>query len=384
MSTTDEELRIRRLERQLLIAEQRVKEREDSLAMLLAAAAYLRQHADNEASAAGCGGTVTINAGCAVPSGTTVTITKGSTSYTGTPNGAGSTVFTPGEAGVWSYSISGPGFNTVTGTFTFACTNLAFTASVVNSFNHTITGLVTGCNLVPLPGATLTLKQGSTTIQSATTDSSGNYSLTWTAGGSNSYVLYCDYNVISPPRFVQTSVNVFTTLCQSLNISRSFNLGPTFVATGYHCDPCGGAIPIKDTLTCTPPFGPPFTLTWTGPGLVWTGSHEPTYTAMVGCDGSSETKSSPIDWQFGGYADLSTTYPCSLSYGSYVCGAPPPCTIGEDDEQLKFRFPTLTCMSSVAVAATSPSSHTNYPFVVTFSMPTALGSIASGTATITE
>lgn len=383
---TSEELRIRRQERELSIKEARVKAAEDSIDRLLAAALYLRHAADNSSGSGSgsCGGTVTIGVRClsGLP-GYTVTITQGSTTFSAVTGGPGSVTFTPGISGVWGYSVSGPGITTVTGTFTFACVNLSFFVDIPNAFNHTVSGSVKGCNNATLPGATLTLKQGSTTIATATTDSSGNYSINWTAGGTVGYTLYCDYNVLSPARFVQASASVFTTLCQSLNQTLTFLMGPAYVASGYVCDPCGGAIPIKTTLTCTPPFGPPFTITWDGTS-VWAGTHYPTYTATEYCAGDYVTQAYPVPWLFGYTVVGGTGYSCSLLYGSAACGAPPPCTIGPHDDELKFGLPAITCADGVNVVALTATSHTNYPFIATFNMPAALGSIGTGTATITE
>lgn len=384
---SDIELRIRRTERELTIAERKAEEADREIDKLLLA--YLTMRQMNENSNYGtpsCSATVLITVRCLSGyAGVTVTVTKGATSYSLVTNGSGQALFTLTDPGVWSYSTSGGGIPATSGTFTFACVNMTKIIEVANYYSHTVSGNVKACNDVPAVGATITVKNpGGTTVATATTDSSGNYSATWFGTGESGHTAYCNYNPVSPARFVQsTTAFVNTSLCADTTDTRNFNMS-AFVHDDYVCDPCGGGIPIKKVLTCTPPFGSPFLMTWGTGGAGWTGFDDPTYTALEYCASDSVTKTSRVYWQFSGVVAGVANPPCSINYTSAVCGAPPPCTIGDNDDQLKHPFPVITCAQVVAVYANTPASHTNYPFVATWNMPATLGTIATGTCTLTE
>lgn len=384
---SDIELRIRRTERELSIAERQADAIERETDRILMAYLLMRQMNENSNyGTPSCSATVLITVRCLSGyAGVTVTVTKGATSYSVVTNGSGQALFTLTDPGVWSYSTSGGGIPETSGTFTFACVNMTKIIEVANYFSHTVSGNVKACNNEPAVGATITVKNfGGTTVATATTDSSGNYSATWFGTGEAGHTAYCNYNPVSPARFVQsTSQDVDTSLCADTTDIVNFNMSG-FVHDDYVCDPCGGAIPIKKVLTCTPPFGDPFVMTYSSSGSVWNGFHEPTYTALEYCAGDSVTKSSRVDWEFSYLLLTGGSPPCGMRYTSNVCGAPPPCTIGDDDDQLKHRFPVLPCATGVYVEQPTAASHTNYPFVATWNMPTTLGTIAAGTCTLTE
>jgi len=328
---------------------------------------------------ASCTGTRTINVKCGGVNlaGATVTITQGATSYTLTTDASGNAVFTPGASGSWSVSATKSGYTTGTNSFVFTCGTTGNTNVTVNGTTATLTGTIRGCNTVVLPGATVTVTDGATTLATATTDGSGNYTATWSSAGGTFVTVTVTYTLNA--RFASNSASVSIPSCNG-TATRNAGLSP---ATGYQCDPCGGVMPISETLTLTPPFGSPMTLTW-GAGSGWSGSHTPTYTAAEFCDGSTTSKTSTIFWRFSGFTIGVTSYPCGLEYFSVVCGDVAVCGVGPFDGQLKHPFPVITCATSAEVYATTAATHTNAPFSATWSMPSMPGTIGTGTATITE
>lgn len=323
--------------------------------------------------AASCTGTRTINVKCGGVnvSGATVTITLGSTTLTGTTDASGNVTFTPGAAGTWSVSATKSGYSTGTNSFLFTCGTSGNTNVTINGTTNTVNGNVKGCNSVNLPGATVNIKSGATVVATTTTDASGNYSVTW-AGTGGSFTV----EVNGGSRF-----NLFTrsTTVPGCNGTKTENFG-LGAATGYHCDSCGGPYPIADTLTLTPPA--PFstvTLTYSSGLGQWDGTGTATYTMAVDCSGGGTvTKSVPIAWTFN------RTATCVLEYVSFICDKDRPFCSGTSDGTLVDPSSTDICAGGVTVTTGAPTSYSNSPLSITFSLPSTRGTIATGTATITE
>lgn len=322
---------------------------------------------------ASCTGTRTINVKCGGVnvSGATVTITLGATTLTGTTDASGNVTFTPGAAGTWSVSATKSGYSTGTNSFLFTCGTSGNTNVTINGTTNTVNGNVKGCNSVNLPGATVNIKSGATVVATTTTDASGNYSVTW-AGTGGSFTV----EVNGGPRF-----NLFTrsTTVPGCNGTKTENFG-LGAATGYHCDSCGGPYPIADTLTLTPPA--PFstvTLTYSSGLGQWDGTGTATYTMAVDCSGGGTvTKSVPIAWTFN------RTATCVLEYVSFICDKDRPFCSGTSDGTLVDPSSTDICAGGVTVTTGAPTSYSNSPLSITFSLPSTRGTIATGTATITE
>lgn len=200
-----------------------------------------------------CTGTLTVNVKCGGSniSGATVTITQGATSYTGTTNGSGNATFTPGLSGTWDITITLAGFQTYTGTFTFACANLTLNITI-NGASNTIAGTnnVRGCNGVAMPGATVEIRQSGTLYATTTTNSSGAWSATF-AGPSGVYDV----------TYIKSSFTSFTESTSSIacNGSYTFTLPRNLsAASGYLCYGCHGYETISTSASLT------LTVSWAG------------------------------------------------------------------------------------------------------------------------
>jgi hypothetical protein len=128
---------------------------------------------------------------------------------------------------------------------------------------------VTGCNGVPLSGASVTVKtSGGTTVASGTSDGSGNFSF---AGGlANATVVIAASRFGSQTWTGQTLlINATVIYDQTLQTDGFTNN----ISAGYQCFSGGGAncgYPVANTLHCTWSIAGAQTFTWSAP--FWTSS----------------------------------------------------------------------------------------------------------------
>ena len=118
---------------------------------------------------------------------------------------------------------------------------------------YTVTFTVNGCGFLPLPGAAVTVKQGTTTVAGGTTNSSGQF-VTSLAAGSYTWT-------VTKSRFNNATGSFTLTAAHAVTV----NMVRT---TGYAC--CGCPDPIATTLYLTTGLG---TTTLTNiAGCDWTGT----------------------------------------------------------------------------------------------------------------
>lgn len=193
-----------------------------------------------------CTGTVTVNVKCNSTniSGATVTISQGGTTYaTGTTNGSGnfSTTALP-SAGTYDVAVSKTGFASYTGTFSYSCSSITVNVTIASTSN-VITGTISGCGSV-LSGVLVTADQGGPSLGTATTDGSGNFSLTlssWSGGSVNltgAKLRYANLTGITTP-----------SACAITSSSGSRTMTPS---SAYTCHPgCFPGLPVDKNTTCT-------------------------------------------------------------------------------------------------------------------------------------
>lgn len=196
--------------------------------------------------ASACAGTVTVNVKCNSTniSGATVTISQGGTTYaTGTTNGSGnfSTTALP-SAGTYDVAVSKTGFASYTGTFSYSCSSITVNVTIASTSN-VITGTISGCGSV-LSGVLVTADQGGPSLGTATTDGSGNFSLTlssWSGGSVNltgAKLRYANLTGITTP-----------SACAITSSSGSRTMTPS---SAYTCHPgCFPGLPVDKNTTCT-------------------------------------------------------------------------------------------------------------------------------------
>lgn len=218
---------------------------------------------------ASCTGNLTVNVKCGGVNvvSASVTITQGATSYTGSTNASGNVTFTPGISGTWDITVTKSGITTYNSTFSWSCTTTTLNV-VMSSSSNVVSGNVKGCNSANLSGVAITLKQGATTLGTATTDASGNYSITytWSSGSVTVEGVKSRFNNYTSSSFTPSGCNLTT--------GHSFTMSPaTGSGSGYRCIDCGGASPVLETLTNTPPFGSSHSMvyatsTWSGTNVL--------------------------------------------------------------------------------------------------------------------
>jgi len=266
---------------------------------------------------ASCTGTLTVNVKCGGVNvaSATVTITQGATSYSGSTNAAGNATFTPGISGTWDITVSKSGLTTYTSTFSWSCTTATVNVAM-SSPSNVVSGNVKGCNTTGLSGVSVTLKQGATTLGTATTDASGNFSITF-AWSSGSLTLECTrsrFNNFTSTSFTPSGCNLTTTV------------NPTMTAaTGYRCANCSGATPISETLYNTTPSGHTVTMTYQTPmsisGDGWEGTETINGRIFPDCSsGAATTGDFEMHWFL--YPVLSAGQ-CALFGQTYGCSALP-------------------------------------------------------------
>jgi len=156
--------------------------------------------AEIKAASVSCGGVLTVTVTCifgpfTTPiSGATVTITQGPTTFTATTNSLGQAVFSPGASGTWNVTATKTNYTTYTGTVVFSCINGSKSATTAPS-TGVISGRISGCNGVSLPGVALEVRNstGTTVLATGTTTSAtsgDNYSISFPTGGALSFRLY--------------------------------------------------------------------------------------------------------------------------------------------------------------------------------------------------
>ncbi len=341
---------------------------------------YVRLYPDGQGayrfevmSCCSCGGTLTVNVKCGSVniSGATVEISQGATTLTGTTNASGNATFSPTASGTWDIEVTATNYATYTSTFTYSCSNQTVNVVLTGTAN-VLSGNVDGCNSANLEGATVTLTQGATTLGTGTTDASGNYSITfnWSSGlvtitaTRSRFATYTD-------TFTPTGCNATTT--------RNFTMSPaTGSGSGYRCLGCGGALPISETLTNTPPFGGPFTMnfgtaTWLGYNYI----NARVYDNNTGCAFNIKTTADfEMRWELSG----TTPTACELiaSYKGCPAAARNPVQYPEPGSYGYVPFGGAAFASSVT--------YVNSPFSYsyTISYVDADGTTVSGTGTITE
>ncbi len=209
--------------------------------------------ADLAAVTATCAGTLTVNVKCGGVnrSGATVTITLGATTLVATTNVSGNATFTPGAAGVWGVTVALSGFATYTGTFTFACSNLALNLSI-NGASNTMSGQARSQCGGAIPGATVEIRSGGTLYATTTTNSSGNWTSTFAGPGAS-------YDVT----FIKTGFSNLVASTIPLSCNGSVTVGFPFVTmlidtANYTCFGCRGWEPLAHTATIS------LTVSWAG------------------------------------------------------------------------------------------------------------------------
>lgn len=348
-------------------AEQRVRQVEESIRLLLydIAACIIDTEKDirdilimvggdpdGPSSTPTCGGTLTVNVKCGTTnqSGFSVSVTNGTTTLTGTTNSSGNATFTGLTAGSWTGSATKSGFTTATFSFTWACANQTINVTSGPS-SFTISGVIKGCNGVVLPGAFLTFTQSGSTVATATTNSSGAFSVSFASDGSNVGI-----NTVRT-RFDPETFTVTSTCVTSATYNAT--MSPT---AGYQCDPCGGGpMPISETLHLSL-CGSTYTITYDG--VKWVGSGTITRSWLSDCDGfpcNYSTFALPVNFEFSGtgltaynYANCSpTTYGvCSGAVNQSYAIANPGKVTNLDGGQ-PVRVATLIC---------SGTGYVNFPF----------------------
>lgn len=213
-----------------------------------------------------CTGTVTVNVKCNSTnvSTATVTISQGGTTYaTGSTNGSGNFTTTAlPAAGTYDVSVSKTGFATYTGTFSYSCSSITVNVTIASTSN-VITGTISGCGAV-LSGVLVTADQGGPSLGTATTDGSGNFSLTlssWSGGSVNL--------TWAKLRYANLTGTTTPSACAVTTSSGSRTMTPS---SSYACHPgCFPGLPVDKNTTCT--FdGQTVTMTYDGFRNGWAGT----------------------------------------------------------------------------------------------------------------
>lgn len=275
MSTT-KEYRIRELERQDARKAAKIKSLKAGIARVMTGAILLRNYTENWDGPGGtgpppCAGNVTItatcsNAGVSTPvSGATVTATNGTLTFTGTTNGSGQYTFAPGVAGAWTFTSAKTAYSTYSGSFTFACANLAVAAPMVTA-NNTVTGTLQ-CSSQPgsfISGASVAIysSNGGTLLGTATTNSSGFFSIA--ISGYPSQTAWLTY---SAANYTSFAGNLLLS-CSGTRALGSINVTP---AAGKSCQCSNGLVADAATLNFTS-SGYSVTLTYNGTDAAYVGS----------------------------------------------------------------------------------------------------------------
>lgn len=318
-----------------------------------------------------CTGTLTVNVKCGGVNvvSATVTITQGATSYSGSTNASGNVTFTPGISGTWDITVSKSGLTTYTSTFSWSCTTATVNVAM-SSPSNVLSGNVKGCNTTGLSGVSITLKQGATTLGTATSDASGNYSITFAwSSGSLTYEA-------TKSRFSNFTSGTFTPSGCNLTTTSNFTMSP---ATGYRCIVCGGANPISETLFNSTPSGNTVTMAYTastapgGPG--WEATETISGRIWTGCGLFDPKTTSNFDILWDLYGPVGGS--CALTGGILGCIA-----------NFHSPIPTGTAGTNYisGQGTVSGVSITASPFTITYthSYNDADGTLVSGSGTITE
>lgn len=236
---TTKEYRIRELERQQSRRAGRLKSLEAGVARAMTGAILLRNYTENWDGPGGsgppCSGVVTLTFTCgATPqSGVSVTITNGTTSFSGTTNGSGQVSFTPGVAGTWTGTASKSGFVTRSFSFGYTCETAAFTFGF-GSASTLVSGTVIYCGAARAGILIEALDSTGLVIGSAVTDSSGNYSFGFSSQ------LGTTITFRASGTYVTTQTTTRTVNCGSsisgLNFAMSLQSGKRCVCTGQIAD----------------------------------------------------------------------------------------------------------------------------------------------------
>lgn len=391
---TSKELRIRELERGRKLADYRLDVAFQRANALTSQIDRIRMPTQTTEDAAGncTAGSLKVHVTCfgTIHPGATVTVTgPGGFSATGVTNSTGDVTFSiiGFPPGVYHVVVSEVNFVDVGVDAVVTCNaNVVNVPMGVATINRTIHGTIFGCNSAVLAGATVTIKNGATVLGTTTSDGSGAYSVTFATGGAVSFSINA-----SKDRFNDGSTfrNLFCVGDSVVDVT----LGPI---TGYRCDPCGGPIPISETLNWTPPFGDPCVLTYTGILGGWAGVSSYTTPQWSDCFGGPKpTVAVSVPWYFNCLDPQPAGFPqpgtdgcgpfqgggprtdCSMSYSYLRCIA----------------APTIFPVTPVGSGATkecvnpgpyTPSSHSNFPFVATYTSIPTFDTGGTGTGVLTE
>jgi hypothetical protein len=176
--------------------------------------------------------TVTDSSSAAALSGATVKVlsSTGSVVATGTTDGSGKVSLVVSGVDSYTYSVADSGYTTATGTLSATCGAIVAVpvAMSVAGCTTTFTGsVITSCNSSPVPSGAVTITDRTTgaVYYTGTTDSSGNFSGTWTsASGANT-----DIKVTSADGLRSYTLAGVAQTCSS---SAVYNLTPNWLFCG--------------------------------------------------------------------------------------------------------------------------------------------------------
>jgi hypothetical protein len=241
----------------------------------------------------------------------------------------------------------------------------------------TISGRLTGCGSVPYPGVTIEAHDataGGTLLGTATTDGSGNYTLSSLTGSISGNVIVL-VALVDATRFTSTT----KTLTYGGPSSTAWTCGATSTnvnmtatpATGYVCLSCGGCyLPVATTLYLTDSVIGTITLTYSTGTFRWEGTTTYSFPGQDHCPARSCT----VNYFISNRLNLPLDFPCGLAiigYHEYTIWDPHPippraqcCPQTIDDgclgvDTLRYLQPpdSTTCPTSLALTW-----HSDYRF----------------------
>jgi hypothetical protein len=251
---------------------------------------------------------------------------------------------------------------------------------------NNVTGHVYSCTPGgPVSGSTVTLKQGTTTVGTATTDATGSYTIPFTAGG--------NYTVSAtrPYTLDPDSTGLLTTAGMTLVANGTTQTAPNLIMgapSGQFCCNNPARILLPKTLHVTTTIGTALTLAFNSSGRVYVACDSTTATARsTDINGRCTDPASatvPIGYSFscaGGDQYTLTQWVGSCD-GVLPSGQGVTCNPGGFDASsgpLGGTVGAALKRPSVTAAATSIS-----PLSVTFTFTSAGGSLFPGSATVSE
>jgi hypothetical protein len=223
----------------------------------------------------------------AVLSNVTVTVTQGGTTVgTGTSNASGVCCIDVPESGSYVVTVTKTGYTGSNKLVNVTCPGTTAAVLTLQLIANQHRFAVQGCGSSGVPGATVTINDGS-----YTTDSSG-------------YVYFSapiatySYSV-SAPRFTTKTGTVNIQFCTGSQVGS----GPLTPASGYHCSLSSCPYPLPDSVTLTDSVIGTTTLSWVA-DRSWEGTLTYSFPGYCGCPAKSTTMKYSLSF-FGATPSLS-------------------------------------------------------------------------------